>query len=166
MAQIKLQADGLNLADTFAFTGTVTGAGGGKLLQVINAVTSTESVISTDTWTDSGLTADITPASTSSKILIFANCTGTGKASSSTYGKFRLLRDASNIVANFEERCGSDGGTGANKVGSVSVNYLDSPSTTSSTTYKVQLMSGADSSYAQMGNSASKSTITLMEISA
>ena len=28
MAQIKLQADGLNLADTFAFTGTVTGAGG------------------------------------------------------------------------------------------------------------------------------------------
>jgi len=35
MAQIKLQADGLNLADTFAFTGTVTGAGGGKLLQVV-----------------------------------------------------------------------------------------------------------------------------------
>jgi len=29
MAQIKLQADGLNLADTFAFSGTVTGAGGG-----------------------------------------------------------------------------------------------------------------------------------------
>ena len=28
MAQIKLQADGLNLADTFAFSGTVTGAGG------------------------------------------------------------------------------------------------------------------------------------------
>ena len=28
MAQIKLQADGLNLADTFAFTGTVTGTGG------------------------------------------------------------------------------------------------------------------------------------------
>jgi len=28
MAQIKLQADGLNLADTFAFTGTITGAGG------------------------------------------------------------------------------------------------------------------------------------------
>jgi len=27
MAQIKLQADGLNLADTFAFSGTVTGAG-------------------------------------------------------------------------------------------------------------------------------------------
>ena len=31
MAQIKLQADGLNLADTFAFSGTVTGAGGGDL---------------------------------------------------------------------------------------------------------------------------------------
>jgi hypothetical protein len=29
MAQIKLQADGLNLADTFAFSGTVTGTGGG-----------------------------------------------------------------------------------------------------------------------------------------
>jgi len=33
MAQIKLQADGLNLADTFAFSGTVSGAGG---LQVIS----------------------------------------------------------------------------------------------------------------------------------
>ena len=34
MALTKLQAEGLNLADTFAFTGTVSGAGGGKILQV------------------------------------------------------------------------------------------------------------------------------------
>ena len=35
MAQIKLQADGLNLADTFAFSGTVTGAGGGTSWQSV-----------------------------------------------------------------------------------------------------------------------------------
>ena len=32
MPLIKLQSEGLNLADNFAFTGTITGAGGGKLL--------------------------------------------------------------------------------------------------------------------------------------
>ena len=31
MAFTKLQAEGINLADTFAFTGTVSGVGGGKM---------------------------------------------------------------------------------------------------------------------------------------
>ena len=34
MPLTKLQAEGLNLADTFAFSGTVSGAGGGKVLAI------------------------------------------------------------------------------------------------------------------------------------
>ena len=45
MAQIKLQADGLNLADTFAFSGTVTGAGGGFTLIKTESVSSSTAVV-------------------------------------------------------------------------------------------------------------------------
>ena len=64
MAITKLQAEALNLADTYAFTGTVTGAGGGKVLQVVFGSTSTETRNSTNTLADTGLSASITPSAT------------------------------------------------------------------------------------------------------
>ena len=164
-----------NLDLTSSVTGTLPAANGGtgatsyspgKVLQVINAVVSTETVVSNDTFTDTGLTASITPSSTSSKILILACCTGLGKATNNTYGKMKLLRGSTGIVENFEERLGNTSTTTANKVGGVSCTYLDSPSSTSATSYKVQIMSGNDNAYMQMGNSSSKSTMTLMEIGA
>ena len=42
MPLIKLQSEGLNLADNFAFTGTITGAGGGKLLQLVQSTFTTK----------------------------------------------------------------------------------------------------------------------------
>jgi len=70
MAQIKLQAEGLNLADTFAFTGTVTGAGGGKLSQqVITQTTDVTNCTSTSFIDLTGMTGSITPLSASSTIL-------------------------------------------------------------------------------------------------
>ena len=161
----------INLASNI--TGTLpTGNGGtgatsfapGKVLQVINSVSSTEVVVSNNTPVDSGLTATITPSSSSNKILVFANCTGIGKGTNNTWAEIKLVRDSTNIVQDFEARGGSTGDTSANKIGGVSVNFLDSPSTTSATTYKVMLRSGNNSSYAQFGNSNSKSTMTLMEI--
>ena len=68
-------------------------------------------------------------------------------------------------VIDFAKEAGSDSTTGPNKIGSVSTNYLDSPSSTSSVTYKVQLMSAQNNALAQMGASGAKSTMTLMEIS-
>ena len=136
----------------------------GTVLQTVNAVTNTETVVSNNTWTDTGLTASITPSSSSNKILVFASCQGVGKASNNTYAHLKLLRGSTDIVADFETRGGYDASTDANKIGGCSVTYLDSPSSTSSTTYKVQLKSGSNNSYAQMGDSNSKSSITLMEI--
>jgi hypothetical protein len=51
------------------------------------------------------------------------------------------------------------------KLESISTSYLDSPSTTSATTYKLQGRSGSNNAYAQVGDSNPTHTITLMEIS-
>jgi len=134
-----------------------------KILQVVQASTTTETVKTNSTFSDTGLTADITPSATSSKVLIFVNCGGVGKATTDTYAQLKLLRGSTGLVT-FEQRGGYTGGTVANKVGSCSTFYEDSPSTTSATTYKVQLRSGNNSTYAQMGDSASTSSIVLMEI--
>ena len=136
----------------------------GTVLQIINVVINTETVVNNNTWTDTGLTASITPSATSSKVLISASCQGVGKASNNTYAKLKLLRGSTDIVADFETRGGYTNNGDANKIGGCSVTYLDSPSSTSAVAYKVQLLSGGNNSYAQMGDSNSKSTITLMEI--
>jgi len=146
-------------------TGTLPAANGGAIiLQVINAVVDTETINNTNVFADTGLTASITPASTSNKVLIFASVAGVGKATNNTYVHLKLLRDTTDIVADFEQRGGASANTDTNKIGGCSVTYLDSPSTTSATAYKVQLKSGSNNAYAQTGNSNSKSSITLMEI--
>ena len=160
----------VNLANNV--TGTLpTGNGGtgatsftaGKVLQVVQASTTTETVKTNSTFSDTGLTADITPSATSSKVLVFVNCGGVGKASSNTYAELKLLRGSTGLVT-FETRGGYTNSSDINKIGSCSTFYEDSPSTTSATTYKVQLRSGSNSSYAQMGDSSSTSSIVLMEI--
>tara|TARA_R110001592_G_scaffold246997_1_gene508982 strand:+ start:460 stop:1044 length:585 start_codon:yes stop_codon:yes gene_type:complete len=152
------------------FTGSTTlasaaEAAGGKVAQVKNVLISTETVVTNNTYTDTGLTLSITPSSSSNKILVFADCCGVGKQTNSTKARLRLLRDSTVIVDDFSKEAGSDNTTGPNKIGSVCTNFLDSPSSSSSVTYKVQLSSADNNALAQMGASGAKSTMTLMEIS-
>ena len=156
---------------TSQVTGTLPTANGGtgatsftsgKVGQVINGTTTTEVVTSSSSFSDTGLTASITPSATSSKILIICNMAGVGK-SGDGFVTLKALRDSTDILANFENRGGDTNTSDTNKVGSCSFTYLDSPSTTSSTTYKVQVKSNGNS-YAQTGDSNPQHTITLMEI--
>jgi hypothetical protein len=144
---------------------TVTGLSAGKVLQVLNATMNTETVMNNNTWTDVGITLAITPSSSSSKVLIQANAAGCGKATNNTYLELKLLRDTTDLIV-IEQRGGYTADTSTNKVGSCACTYLDSPSTTSATTYKLQGRSGSNNAYAQVGDSNPYSTITLMEISA
>jgi hypothetical protein len=82
------------------------------------------------------------------------------------------MRASTQIVADFAGRAGymqkygytdSDYHTG---VGGAAVTYLDSPSTTSETTYKVQIKANTASASAGICSVSSTSMITLMEISA
>ena len=156
----------INSGATLDATGaTVTGAIG-KVLQVINATTTTETASSSTTYADTNLTAAITPASTSNTVLVLVHQTGLLKNSSDNAGKIQLLRDAT-AIGMFENDFGRDGGTGLNIVGGSGYCKLDSPSSVSELTYKTQFACSvtAASSVGVQHNSC-VSSMTLMEIGA
>jgi len=74
------------------------------------------------------------------------------------------MRNATQIQA-FEGQLCYTGTTATNSAAS-STNYLDSPATTSATTYKTQITSGNNTASVAAQTSSSISTITLMEIAA
>ena len=140
----------------------------GSVLQVVNAQTTTQVSNTTSTYATTGLTASITPTSASSKILVFANVSGVYKATSNTSVTLRLYRGASSIIG-FEDIAANTNSTAAGGVGSSSTTYLDSPATTSSTTYTVYFASTGNNSVAYVqayttNATNANSTITLMEI--
>ena len=170
----KIDSDSLNTA---AVTSTALASGvptraqlpAGCVLQVVNAAYSTLSSSSSATYADTGLTASITPTSASSKILVMVNHAGCGKETNNTILLLKLLRNSTSLI-DFEKIGGWTNTTTTNYFGSCSTCYLDSPSTTSATTYKTQLASGSGNATVYMQSALSGSgcvsTITLMEIAA
>jgi hypothetical protein len=151
--------------------------GGGKVLQVVSA-TKTDTFTSTSgTYTDiTGLSVSITPSATSSKIMVFINLTGNG--SPAVNGSFYQLVRGSTAIAIGDTAAGKTSTSGtmyindAGQQTSTSFSHLDSPSTTSATTYKVQGLIPSGTFYINRssgdgGSTArSVSTITVMEIGA
>ena len=143
-------------------------AGGGKVLQVVAATHSTETTSSSSTYADTGLTATITPSSATSKILILATIAGVAKDTNNTTCNIRLVRTSTTIV----QMSGGAGKTGAadtNNIGTVSTAFLDSPATTSATTYKCTFNSNNNNASTRVQNSEtdnSTSSIVLLEIGA
>ena len=151
-----------------AVSGTVITSGSpqsGGVIQVVNATYSTQTSTSSNAGTDTGLTATITPKFSTSKILVLANITGLGKYTNNTFIVLTLFRGASAIIG-FEKQAGWTNSTAANGVGGSSTSYLDSPATTSATTYKVQFSSSSNLATVYVQLTSSTSTITLMEIAA
>lgn len=144
----------------------VWGAAPNKVVQIVNATNGTQTIVATSTFADSNLSATITPTSASNKVLVFVTHSGAGKYNSQTAIQVRLLRGSTTIL-NIESNAASTGTTGENMIGSISANYLDSPATTSATTYKTQIASRGNTGSAYINDSVSpgsNSTITLMEV--
>jgi len=135
-------------------------AGGGKLLQVIQTSYSTQ----LSSIGDTGLTATITPSATSSKVLVFVSQSGCTRAAWSSGGVILKLYRASTLLVTFEAKLSSAGSSTFDTVSSGSTTWLDSPSTTSATTYKTTFGSSSGGMYVQYGGATS--TITLVEIGA
>ena len=157
-------------ADSSTATGLkwATPAGGGKVLQVVFASYSTRVDSSTSTFADSGLTATITPTSNTSKVLVIFSQGGVVKVTNNAWLGLRLLRGAS-VIQSVTHIAGKTGTTTENNIGSVSNTYLDSPATTSATTYKTQFNSGNNNAAVSVQNddaTVSTSTMTLLEIGA
>lgn len=146
-------------------------AAGGKVLQVVNATYSTSTQTFSTTYADTGLTASITPSATSSKILVIVSQNfWTGCNANSVYMYAQLLRTSTKIQ---EKWWGIEGARNGSsplvQAMEVPLVWLDSPSTTSSTTYKTQFKLGqADvggwGGYANYNST--NSSITLLEIGA
>jgi len=150
-------------------------AGGGKVLQVVMGTTNTGTSIASTSFTDTTLTATITPSSATSKILVLYSQQYKVFRGQTTQGAgLQLLRGATSIqgygvgghYAAFTFDGVSSGGAEFRTVTSGS--YLDSPATTSSTTYKIQLAclytSNSGSLYAN--EDSSLSNMILLEIGA
>ena len=146
----------------------------GHILQTVSSNLTTQMTSSSTSYVDTGLTATITPSSSDSKILIVCNLTVAISGDNNAY--LQALRGSTVI---------NSGSGGTNNAWAVvngnstafryssaqqSFNYLDSPSTTSATIYKIQAKSG-DGSYTFGINRrlidtafGMTSNITLMEV--
>jgi hypothetical protein len=156
-------------ADSTAATGlkwATPSSGGGKVLQVVNVVYSTSATNNTASYADTNLTATITPTLATSKILVIVNQGGVAKTSGSVNSgvSIKLLRNSTDLVtfAIYETYTG----TTLEVYGSTGTNYLDSPATTSATTYKTQFANKFAGAGVRVQSDNTSSTITLMEIGA
>jgi hypothetical protein len=168
-------------ADSSTATGLkwAAAAGGGKVLQVVSA-TKTDTFTSTSTaYTDiTGLSVTITPSSTSSKIMIFADVKGNGTPASNG-AIFCLARGGTAIAIGdaASTRTRGNGGLYINDSGqttTTTMSFLDSPATTSATTYNVRGLIAGSTFYVNRASGdpdtgavmRAASTITVMEIGA
>jgi hypothetical protein len=142
-------------------------AGGGKVLQVVNAVNNTFAQSTTTTYADTGLTATITPTSSTSKVLVLVT-QDIGKSNSNSTINLKLLRGSTNLIGTQAVELGLYTSTLMEMYSfCYSMNYLDSPATTSATTYKTQFAVRAGGTGAVfIAGQGSYSTITLLEIGA
>ena len=157
-----------------AVTGTLSASGGiakaslptGSVLQVVNNSTDTSTGTTSTSYVTSSLTATITPTSATSKILIFVSLgTQVGGGANGIYTVFRGTVAGTNLIS-AANGFGLNATSGTTQVSVTSGTFLDSPATTSATTYTVGIKSSAGGTlvYAQAFNTTS--TITLMEIAA
>ena len=153
-----------------AVSGTVITTGSpqsGGVIQVVNANISTLASNSTSTYADTGLTATITPKFATSTILVMATVNGIEKSPANVNNSIalRLVRGATTISTFMRYANWSNSATALVTPSGV-VNYLDSPATTSATTYKIQFANENNGAQVLINSSDSFSFITLMEIAA
>lgn len=148
-----------------------TPAGGGKVLQVVSMSTSTNFSSTSTSYVDiTNYNLSITPSSTSSKVLvIFSPSLYIGGVATQNYQGFEIMRGSTAIVtndnANVQGAAALGGGYTWQYI-QASFVYLDSPATTSSTTYKGRTKDALGVTHGINTSPNGASTITLLEIGA
>ena len=162
----------LDSADTVAFTGGIHAPG--SVIQMVNSSTATSTVItSTSSYTDiTGSSVTITPKFSTSKIVLFVNLhiystettTGTWRGL-----LMRVLRGSTEIYGDGTSEYG-EGSVENDATNSRWMTYnqrtiVDSPNTTSATTYKCQGISKAGNNvYVNRGDYGAGGTMIAMEV--
>ena len=174
MALTKINANSYSTLDATKLTGNLPSINGsaltnlsaGKVLNVVTASFAGQVGTTSTSWSGTGITASITPSSTSNKVLVMANFTVHN--SQADYGNFQ------SIFRGDADSGGTNLGTDATGLGRIqgraslyhmcSMHILDSPNTTSSQAYETGFKNSTTSlaSYTMINNITAK--ITLMEI--
>lgn len=147
-----------------AWTNLVSNAPSGKILQVVHATSTTMTASTTSTFADTTLSATITPTSASSRILVLVNqqCyKGAGNANNAI--SIRIVRGSTTLTTAQENL---RTGTALDLQTMLSFQFLDSPSTTSATTYKTQFANALNANQVIVQLNTNPSFITLMEVGA
>ena len=148
--------------------------GAGAILQVVQNSFSTQTNFNSTSYVDTGLTATTTPSATSSKVLIFGYIPVNTSLFASPYNVygwgFNIVRGSTEIKT----------GTGLQYYQAIAdsdisytvfarphhFEFLDSPNTTSSTTYKIQAKEEDINASLQINNSSETSEMILIEVAA
>jgi len=141
----------------------------GSVLQVVYGYTNSATAVATTSYTDIGLSANITPSSTSSKILVTyqIQCLLTDSTADRGYA-IKTLRDSTNIYEPSTQYANGyiynpSTSSAVQNTAFSSGTFLDSPSSTSSITYKCQAKS-LDGKNVDINGTGGRAMITLMEI--
>jgi len=183
---IVLAADGsTTISGNATCSGTATGFGGGKILQVQSTlITDVKSTTSSGFSDISGFSVNITPSATSSKVLVQLSMRVSGVDNEGFLQLIRSVGGSNTAIGNgtggnhdaFQSTFQSSSRSGYYDYINASYTILDSPNTTSAVTYKVQwrLIQGSTLYLGRTGYSttaanysgSSSNTITVMEVGA
>ena len=162
--------DGVTIKDGAIAGSFISGLSTGKVLQVVGATSSTEQETTSTSYIDiTNLTVSITPSATTSKVLIlYTDTTMTNRSSDVSSGNvfIQLLRDSTSIALKEGGFYDAAGGNGSKSLyNGEALIHLDSPSSTSAITYKMQIKASSSTTVKSQYNDNTASIIA-MEIGA
>jgi hypothetical protein len=132
-----------------------------RILQVVSGATTGGLNSSSNTYIDSGLTATITPQSTSSLVLVVYS-QNIFSTTATTGAGLRLLRGATTLDTVVDLCYGNASGT----LGQHTLTFLDTPASTSAQVYKTQFNRNSGAGTITVQGNSNRSSMILFEISA
>ena len=144
-------------------TSGVPASGGGGIIQIVQNTHNTESSTSSSSYVASGLTLNITPKFSTSKVLVCFNLP-LQSGGHNLRAAVGLHRGGSQIY--LAQRESLFNGSSSNSSETVSGMFLDSPATTSAVTYDVRVRVSGGSGTFYWAVSSTVGTLTAMEVSA
>ena len=157
---MSLILDGTN---GLTFNNATTQASSSKVLQVVQGSTATSTSVTTTTPTATSLTASITPLFSTSKILIISTFS-IYTTNASTKVLASIFRNSTNLSASNGGAYFYNGG-GPGQIGTT-INLIDSPATTSATSYTIYIFGNNASNSVAFNADSQNAYIILMEIAA
>ena len=141
----------------------------GHVIQVVQGTYATFTNTTSSSFVDVGLSAAITPVSSSNKVLVRVAAHGIAQNGDTAKTELALLRGSTILQYALRPAFNDTGGGSDYVTGSCAIEFLDSPSTTSATTYKLQFRTRDGGGSTRFNdyhflNNNRRSTFTAMEI--